>query len=156
MNAQAGTTLATTELALGAVLAEALPTSLLTADAPDRYTVAAVFTRRPTRSEVEAIHAGETRDLLSRAGYGTVELRVSDRRLEMANTNLDELQNGLAGVIATRLHDIGVQSAVEHDRFQAEMLEKTQRETDRAAVIALAAATVRFERPEVGSSNYVG
>lgn len=156
MNANASATSLTTELALGAILAEALPASLLTPEAPDRYTVAAVFTRRPTRAEVDAIQGTDTRSVLSEAGYGTVELRVSDRRLEMANTNLNELQSGLAGTIAARLYDIGVRSAAEHARFQEEMAGKTQRETDRAAVVALAAAAVRFERPQTGGSNFIG
>jgi len=43
------------ELRVGAILADALPSELLTADAPDRYTVLAVFNRRPSRAEIDEI-----------------------------------------------------------------------------------------------------
>jgi hypothetical protein len=136
----------TDELGLGAILVDTLPTTLMTAEAPDRYTVSAVFTRRPSRSEIDAIHDDATREALSRAGYRTVELRVSDRRLEMSNTNLDELAQGLATVVADRLHVISLKSAADHERFEAEVLRKTRDETDRAALVALAAAAVVFDR----------
>jgi len=148
MNAQNGPPPATTnELEVGAVLVDALPSTLLTPDAPERYTVSAVFTRRPSRGEIDAIHDAATRDALTTAGYPTAELRVSDRRLEIANTNLQELGDGLASAIAERLHVISVKSAADHDRFAAELLQKSQRETDRAALVALAAAAVVFTRP---------
>ncbi|MBO1741471.1 hypothetical protein [Leifsonia sp. TF02-11] len=137
-----------TELEVGAVLANALPATLLTPESPERYTVAAVFTRRPARTEIDAIHDNRTRETLSTAGYPTVELRVSDRRLEIANTNLEELTGGLASVIAERLHEISVGAAAAHDRFEAEVLERTQREADRTALVALAAAAVTFVRAD--------
>lgn len=152
MNAQNGPPpAATNELEVGAVLVDTLPSTLLTSDAPERYTVSAVFTRRPSRGEIDAIHDGATRDALTTAGYPTAELRVSDRRLEISNTNLEELGDGLASAIAERLHVISVKSAADHDRFAAELLEKTQRETDRAALVVLAAAAVSFVRPATRS-----
>ena len=134
------------ELEVGAVLANALPATLLTPESPERYTVAAVFTRRPARTEIDAIHDNRTRDALSSAGYPTVELRVSDRRLEISNTNLEELTGGLAAAIAERLHVISMDTLAAHERFEAEVLEKSQREADRAALVALAAAAVTFAR----------
>ncbi|UAJ81743.1 hypothetical protein IT072_21045 (plasmid) [Leifsonia sp. ZF2019] len=148
MNTQTGSPpVANTELGLGAVLSDALPSTLLTPNAPERYTVSAVFTRRPSRGEIDSIHDSDTRSALTAAGYSTVELRVSDRRLEISNTNLEELSGGLAGVIAEQLHIISVKSQAEHDAFAAEVLDRTQRETDRAALVALAAAAVAFARP---------
>jgi hypothetical protein len=141
------------ELGVGAVLANALPATLLTEDAPERYTVSAVFTRRPSRTEIDAIHDNRTRQALTAAGYPTIELRVSDRRLEIANTNLEELSAGLAAAIAERLHVISTESAAAHDRFEAELLESTQRETDRAALVALAAAAVTFTRAETAADS---
>jgi hypothetical protein len=129
---------------------------LLTPDAPERYTVAAVFTRRPSRPEIDAIHSVRTRDTLTDAGYATVELRVSDRRLEMSNTSLEELADGLAGVIAQRLHSISEQSADDLDRFDADVRERSQRETDRAALVALAAAHVVFVWPTADPSPEPG
>lgn len=151
MNAQIGS-LSAAELGLGAVLADALPSSLLTPDAPERYTVSAVFTRRPTRPEIESILGPETRDAVTQAGYPTVEVSVSDRRLEISNTNLAELASGLAGVIAQRLHEIGLRALADHDRFVAEPHEATEQETDRAALVALAAAAIRFTIPPTGAS----
>lgn len=148
MNTQTGSPpAANAELGLGAVLSDALPSTLLTSDAPERYTVSAVFTRRPSRGEIDSIYASGTRAALTAAGYQTVELRVSDRRLEISNTNLEELTGGLAGVIAEQLHLISEKSQAEHDAFTAELLGRTQRETDRAALVALAAAGVVFARP---------
>src|SRR6478736_1387528 len=95
-------------LGLGSVLVGSLPAALLTDHAPERYTVEAVFTRRPERDEVTEILGIETRDRLARAGYPTVEVTVSDRRLEIANTNLEELRDGLAAVLADRLAEISV------------------------------------------------
>jgi len=135
------------ELSVGAILVDALPPTLFTDDAPERYMVAAVFTRRPTRPEIDAIHAIETRDALRAAGYPAVEARVSDRRLELANTNLEELAGGLAGVIAERLHVISEKSASDDRRLAADALAASQRETDRSALVALAAAAVDFTRP---------
>ena len=132
------------ELRVGAILADALPSELLTADAPDRYTVLAVFNRRPSRAEIDEIQDNTTRSTLTEAGHPTVELRVSDRRLEIANTNLEELAGGLASVIAARLYAISVSSAADRERSEAEPPTKTHRETDRAALIALAAAAVTF------------
>ncbi|MBN9630960.1 MAG: hypothetical protein J0I18_10165 [Actinobacteria bacterium] len=135
------------ELRVGAILAEALPVELLTAEAPDRYTVLAVFNRRPSRAEIDEIQGNTTRMSLTEAGHPTVELRVSDRRLEISNTNLEELAGGLATVIAQRLHVISVASAAVRKREESEMRKKTHRETDRAALIALAAAAVTFAPP---------
>jgi hypothetical protein len=157
MNAQTGSAVEPRqELGLGAVLTDSLPAALLTPDAPERYTVAAVFTRRPSRPEIDAIHGAATRAALTDAGYPTVELRVSDRRLEMSNTNLEELAGGLAGVIAQQLHTISVKSAADLDRFDADVRERSQRETDRAALVALAAASVVFTRPSAAPSPESG
>jgi len=135
------------------VLADALPATLLTPDAPERYTVSAVFTRRPTHPEVDAILAPETRDVLTRAGYRTVGVTVSDRRLEISNTNLAELGSGLAGVIAQRLYDIGLKASADQERFTAELRDSTERETDRAGLVALAAGAVRFDVPRAGRNR---
>jgi len=97
------TSSASAPLGLGSVLVGSLPSALMTADAPARYTVEAVFTRRPQREEIAEILGDETRETLVREGYPTVELTVSDRRLEIANTTLEELRDGLGSVLAERL-----------------------------------------------------
>lgn len=148
MNTQIGSPpLADTELSLGAILPDALPPTLMTPQAPGRYTVSAVFTRRPSRGEIDGINDGRTRAALAEAGYPGVELTVSDRRLEISDTNLEELAGGLAGVIAERLHVVSEKSRAEQDRLAAQRLDRTQHESDRAALVALAAAKVVFTRP---------
>lgn len=105
----------TATLGLGSVLVASLPATLMTDEAPDRYTVEAVFTRRPERDEVIEILGSETRDFLAKAGYPTVEVTISDRRLEIANTNLEELRDGLARVLADRLAGISARVLARQD-----------------------------------------
>jgi hypothetical protein len=131
-------------LGLGSVLIGSLPTALLTDDAPERYTVEAVFTRKPDREEIDAILANETRDYLSQCGYSTVELTVSDRRLEIANTNLEELRDGLASVIARRLAQISIDVQARRVIAAARIQEVTVRERQRAAAVVALAGSVRF------------
>lgn len=133
-------------LGLGSVLAGSLPSALMTADAPVRYTVEAVFTRRPQREEVVELLGDETREVLIRSGYPAVELTVSDRRLEIANTTLEELRDGLGTVLADRLAAISDRA---HERRDAAALrdEKTaEGERERAAAVVALAASVSFER----------
>ena len=87
-------------LALNGVVVSALPPELGTYHAPTRYTVTAVFTRRPETRELLLLGAPETRQKLDDAGYAAVELHVADRRLFITNTSLEELKQGLAEVIA--------------------------------------------------------
>jgi len=68
-------------LGLGSVLVASLPVALMTEAAPDRYTVEAVFTRRPEKEEVAEILGTRTRDDLVSAGYPTVELAVLPRHV---------------------------------------------------------------------------
>lgn len=133
-------------LGLETVLVGSLPATLMTNDAPDRYTVAAVFTRKTDPVEVAAIEGDETRAYLSAIGFPTIELRVADRRLEIANTNLEELRDGLASVIADRLAEISAaliaERAIVAERFQSASV----REQARAASVAALAESVRFTR----------
>ncbi len=145
-------------LGLGSVLVDSLPATLMTAEAPDRYTVEAVFTRRPENDEVAEILGPDTRSALARAGYPLVEVTVSDRRLEIAHTNLEELRDGLAGVLADRLAEI---STGVHDRQEAAAVrfqDAAEQERHRAAAVAALAGSVTFragqDRPgERGSAD---
>lgn len=134
-------------LGLGNVLVGSLPATLLTDDAPATYTVEAVFTRRPDPDEIDQILAADTRDYLERRGYPAVQVHVSDRRLEIAGTSLEQLRDGLGAVLAERLADIstGIRSRRESAalRFQ----EASDREQDRAAAVASLAESVSFARP---------
>ncbi|MBB5741665.1 outer membrane murein-binding lipoprotein Lpp [Microbacterium ginsengiterrae] len=131
-------------LGLGAVLVGSLPAKLMTDEAPDRYTVEAVFTRQADRDEVAAVHDGATRDYLSTKGYPTVELHVSDRRLEIHNTNLEELRDGLAQVIAEHLSEMSATIRAEREVASARFNEASHREQTRAAAVAALAESVTF------------
>lgn len=147
MNAQVKTTgLGPEPLGLSAVLVGSLPATLLTEEAPDRYTVEAVFTRKTDRDEVAAIQGGQTRAYLSARGFPTVELRVSDRRMEIANTNLEELRDGLATVIADRLAEIDRVLKIERERAMQLHQDASARDRARAASVVVLAESVRFTR----------
>ena len=131
-------------LGLGTIIVGSLPETLLTDDAPERYTVEAVFTRKPDRNEVAAILARATRRLLTEAGYPEVELTVSDRRLEIANTTLEELRNGLAATLGARLAEISVDVQAERDDAAARFRVASDREEHRAAAVVALAESIAF------------
>ncbi|WP_255447155.1 hypothetical protein [Schumannella soli] len=132
-------------LGLRGVLVGSLPVALLTADGPDRYTVEAVFTRRPEREEIAAILDYETRGHLALNGYSTIELAVSDRRLEIANTNLEELRDGLASVIAARLSEISAQVIADRLLANARTADAARVEHRRAAAVVALVESISFE-----------
>jgi hypothetical protein len=78
-------------LRLMSVVAGSLPAELATGQVPERYTVGAVFSRKVSGTEARAIQSPDTRQLPAELGYGHIRLTVSDRWLEIANTNLEEL-----------------------------------------------------------------
>lgn len=145
-------------LGLGSVLVGSLPAALMTDDAPDRYTVEAVFTRRPERDEVAGILGSETREFLANAGYPTVEVTISDRRLEIANTNLEELRGGLARVLADRLAEISAVVRAREDASELRFRDAAASETIRTAAVVALAESVTFSTsgdidPGVGSGQ---
>jgi hypothetical protein len=131
-------------LGLGSVLVGSLPAALMTEDAPDRYTVEAVFSRRPEREEVTAILGDETRDSLTKSGYPTVEVTVSDRRLEIANTNLEELRDGLASVLADRLAEISAVVRTTREAAATRFADAAASENERTTAVTALAASVTF------------
>lgn len=145
-------------LGLGSVLVGSLPAALMTDDAPDRYTVEAVFTRRPERDEIEQILGSETRARLASAGYPTVEVTISDRRLEIANTNLEELRDGLGSVLAARLAEISAGVRARQDAAAVRFRDAAAVEQARAASVAALAGSVTFltsedEVPRLGGTS---
>lgn len=130
-------------LGLSRVLATTLPDALGTPEAPDRYSVTAMLTRRPSHFEIAAIHSCETSDRLDRAGYPTVELSVSDRRLQIANTSLEELRDGLSTVLADLIRDISLDGR--ENAAVAEIQEdRSQEELDRVSAVLEIAESVHF------------
>jgi hypothetical protein len=140
-----GTAKGTEALRLRGVLDTALPHELGTPEAPDRYTVTAVFTRRVSEQERHLIEHASVRQTLAEGGYPGVGLEVADRRLLITDTNLAMLENGLAGVIA------GVLRHIDH-QLETERLEQVRQadewrvvEMERAARVKAEAERVRFE-----------
>lgn len=133
-------------LGLRSVLVGSLPTGLMTAAAPETYTIEAVFDRRPEKAELDAIVGEETTRLLTEAGYGSVTLTVADRRLEIHDTTLEQLHDGLAAFLADRLADISMDLRARQAAVEAQTLDLAALENDRAAAVATLAATVSFER----------
>jgi hypothetical protein len=116
--------------------------------------VEAVFTRKTDRDEVAAIQGIETRARLSANGFPTVELHVADRRLEIANTNLEELRNGLAAVIAERLVEISAALIAEREIVAHRFQDASAREQARADSVAALAESVSFiPRSAMGVSD---
>lgn len=143
-------------LGLASVLVASLPAALMTEAAPDRYTVEAVFTRRPEKEEVAEILGTRTREVLAGAGYPTVELAVADRRLVIANTNLEELRDGLAAVIADRLAAISREIHERQDAAAIRFEEAAMREHTRAAAVTALAESITFESARGAASPQPG
>lgn len=132
-------------LGLGSVLVGSLPATLLTDDAPPTYTVEAVFSRRPAPEEITGILDDRTRTLLAEAGYPRVEVAVSDRRLEISRTTLEELRGGLSTVIADRLASISTQVKARQQSTARAMADAAAIEEKRAAAITALAQSVAFD-----------
>jgi len=132
-------------LGLGSVLAASLPAALMTDDAPDRYTVEAVFTRRPEKEEIDEILGAGTREALAQAGYANVEVTVSDRRMEIANTTLEELRDGLASVLADRLAQISREVQTRQDAVALRFRDAAVEEKTRVEAVVALASSVRFD-----------
>lgn len=131
-------------LALSHILVTELPVTLGTIEAPARYDVAAVFTRRPTTNELRLLAAPAVEAKLVERGYPTVSLRASDRRLIVEGTSLTELKNGLGPLIGTILSDISTEAAEEQGLRDAEAASLYREEADRAAAVVRAAEQVDF------------
>ena len=126
------------------ILVSDLPSTLGTVDAPERYTVTAIFTRRPYQQEAEALNAPAVAEQLETAGYPEVSVRVADRRLLIANTNLHELRHGLARVIGRILDDIGTSVATTRSSEAKDAAELAARAAERAHNVVVEAGQVDF------------
>lgn len=135
------------EFGVSHILVNELPADLGTPNAPARYDVAAVFTRRPDPHELEMLEQPGVGERLAEAGYADVRLRVADRRLIIERTSLDELAGGLAELIGQILADIGEQAAAEKVSRDETAAEQVRVETSRAAAVVAAAERINF-RPQ--------
>jgi hypothetical protein len=133
------------ELALTGIVAKSLPPTLGTADEPDRYTVPVLFTRRPSAKEVAVIEGDPVRQGLAAAGYNQVRLIAGDQALDIAGTNIKELRDGLATLVATMLHEASVMLAEQEAARLADLESLNAREQRRAELVAASAAQVKFQ-----------
>lgn len=129
------------------VLLSSLPTSLGTSQEPERYTVEAIFDRRPDPDEVHLLATTDSRASLSASGYSEVRLHVTDRRLVMEMTNLEELRDGLAGEIASLLSNISEQVTSRRGQEQLRSQAAADGETARTAEVAELAHSISFAIP---------
>jgi hypothetical protein len=137
--------------ALDHVLESSLPDLLGTVDAPDRYVVTAIFTRRPDPAELDLLNAPAVHEQLAAAGYPDVRITAADRRLYISDTNLHELEVGLARTLGVILAGIGERVASRHVVVEGEREEQAQREAGRAASVVMAARRISFDP---NSSHY--
>ncbi|GAB3388474.1 hypothetical protein GCM10027568_09520 [Humibacter soli] len=138
-------------LGLRSVLISSLPAALLTDSGPERYTVEAVFTRRPDHDEIAEILGNNTRTFLTENDHSTIELKISDRRLEIANTNLEELRDGLAGQLATLLADISIRVKSQRVIAAGRSQLAAELEQERATAVVRLAESVVFSVPSAGT-----
>ena len=141
------------ELALGGVLTHALPPSLGTVGAPTRYTVLAAFNRQPLPREITMIESAVGRMELADAGYDSVTLTVAGRRLEIGDTNLDELKSGLAGLVANMVHDASVAVAAREATRVSDLTVANDSERRRSDLIGDSASAVVFEQTSEARSS---
>jgi len=132
-------------LFLRGILDSALPHELGTADEPERYTVAAVFSRQVAPEERALIEGEDARSALAASGYPGVGLTVADRRLEISGTNLATLEGGLASRVAALLRDVEQQVVTARARRDDERVRWSAAEAARAARVKAEADRVRFE-----------
>lgn len=140
-------------LGLKSVLVGSLPVTLLTDEEPERYTVEAVFSRRPEQVEVDAILGDGAHRFLRERGYEEVGLEVSDRRLRILNTSIEQLRDGLATVLAEYLALAGAAARTERQATEALNLLVAEREHERSAAVAALAESVDFSLPAGFSSS---
>jgi len=135
----------TEPLRLTSVLVQGLPAELGTNHAPARYTVPAIFSRQVGAAERARIESPRTARRLSEYAAGPIELVVSDRRLLIKDTTLEELRDGLAAQIAALLRDVAADLTRERDAASAAGDALVHEEHDRTERVARQAADVVFE-----------
>jgi len=132
-------------LRLSSILTSALPALLGTSQAPTQYTVPAVFSRQVSVPEKTAIEGPETARRLTESGYPQVTLQVSDRRLLIGHTSLEQLEEGLAHELAATLTDIGRAVSRQRDQRAAEATARQSAESDRAVDVQRSVDRIVFD-----------
>ena len=113
-------------------------------EAPKKYTVSAVFFRRVNPAEARSFQGPSTHARLEELGYGHISLMVDDRRLEIVNTNLEELKSGLAPPIGSLVREISDQMRVEQDQRDEAALVKSMADDARRMEIEALSNEISF------------
>lgn len=114
-------------------------------EAPKRYTVSAVFSRRVNPAEDRSIQGPATHARLEELGYGHISLVVDDRRLKIVNTNLEELKSGLASAIGSLVREISDQMRLEQEQRDEAALGKSRADEARRKEIEALANEITFD-----------
>ncbi|WP_141367535.1 hypothetical protein [Glutamicibacter uratoxydans] len=130
---------------MGEVLVDSLPGTLFTAQAPEKYMVAVVFSRRPEAEEIRNIQSLEVQEQLASSGYPDIKLNISNRRLEIANTSLEELRDGLAFAIACALAQQSEKFQHHQDVAETEFRKEIDAETERSQSVQHLAKSISFD-----------
>lgn len=129
------------------VLEPGLPAELGTPAQPASYTVPLVFSRRVSPRERQHIEDPRTAARIVEEGSGGPGLRlvVSDRRLLVEGTTLEQLRDGLARALNDMLLDLGRELRRAGDERAAAAEAHVQDERRRTATVHAAVSAIRFE-----------
>ncbi|MEN1974655.1 hypothetical protein [Cellulomonas olei] len=137
-----------TDLHIVSVLESGLPSRLATPEQPTAYVVPLVFSRQVSPSERARIEAPETARAIAeatgRTGTG-LRLTVSDLRLLVEPTTLEELRDGLAAALAAMLRDLAGELRRASAEREVAAEAQTTRERQRADAVHATIASIRFE-----------
>jgi hypothetical protein len=131
-------------LRLASILISGLPAMLGTDDEPTMYTVPVVFTRQVTHPEKTEIEGPGSTHRLAERGYPRVTLKVSDRRLLIGNTTLQQLRDGLAHELVALLSDIDGDLSEQRGRQDAAAALRESAAADRAESLRHLVEEIRF------------
>ncbi|MGM0928090.1 MAG: hypothetical protein ACQEXN_00070 [Actinomycetota bacterium] len=123
----------------------AVSRELYAADAPARYTVSAAFSRRVLPAEARLIQGPATHERLREQGYGHISLMITEARLEIVNTSLEELKAGLASVIGSLIREISDQTRREQEQLDEDALSKRLANEARRQEIETLAHDISFD-----------
>jgi hypothetical protein len=129
------------------VLESGLPLELGTPLQPAVYTVPLVFSRRVTAPERSLIECPETATRIADQFGGVPSLRlvVSDRRLLVEGTTLEQLRDGLARALNDMLEELGRELRKAGDQRAAAVVLRPQDARRRAATVHAVVSAIRFE-----------
>lgn len=134
----------TNRLGLTTIITGSLPRELRTPTAPSRYPVEAVFSRNPLPEEAGMLLGEEGRRFLGERGFAQVALAIADRRLIVGGTSLEQLRDGLAGVLGELLGWISDAVSAERDGELRRLREAGRAEEARQAEVDAIVETISF------------